>query len=115
MTAKIDTDVPVTVSAGNVFADLGLPEPDMLLAKAELARQINAIIKKRGLTQTAAAKLLGENQANISRLAHGYLSGFSVGRLLHFLNLLGRNIEISVVQRRSRKQPYVRVVASRTA
>jgi predicted XRE-type DNA-binding protein len=109
---KKDTDVPVTVSCGNVFADLELPEADTLLAKAELARQINSILKKRRLTQTAAAKLLGENQANISRLTRGYLSGFSMERLLHFLNLLGRNIEIAVVPRRSRKQPRVRVVVS---
>jgi predicted XRE-type DNA-binding protein len=112
MTTNTDTDIPVTVSCGNVFADLGLPEPDTLLAKAELARQINAIIKKRGLTQTRAAKLLDENQANISRLARGHLSGFSMERLLHFLNLLGHDIEISVVPQRSRKQPHVRVVAS---
>jgi len=34
----------ITPSSGNVFADLGLPNPEERLAKAELARQINNII-----------------------------------------------------------------------
>ena len=36
-----------TPSSGNVFADLGLPKPDDLLAKAELAVKIIAEIQRR--------------------------------------------------------------------
>ena len=46
-------------STGNVFADLGLPRPDEVLAKAELAQKIVAIIHERRLTQTEAAAILG--------------------------------------------------------
>ena len=49
---------PVTGSSGNVFEDLGFANSKELLAKAELARQVYLILKKRGLTQTAAAELL---------------------------------------------------------
>lgn len=43
-------------SSGNVFADLGFSDAEERLAKAELARQIDHIIKKKRLTQERAAK-----------------------------------------------------------
>ncbi|MFH1831723.1 MAG: helix-turn-helix transcriptional regulator, partial [bacterium] len=76
-------------SSGNVFADLGLPNPEEALAKAELARQINFVIKKQKLTQKEAALLLGIDQPKISALISGRLSGFSLERLFRFLNELG--------------------------
>jgi len=92
-------------SAGNVFADLGLPRPDEALAKAELAQKIVAIIHERRLTQTDAAVILGIDQPKVSTLMRGRLSGFSIERLLRFLLLLGRDVEISVKSRpRSRSQ-----------
>jgi hypothetical protein len=39
-----------TVSSGNVFADLGLPNPEELLAKAELANKITVLIRKLSCT-----------------------------------------------------------------
>ncbi len=77
------------ISSGNVFADLGLPNPEERLAKAELALQINRLIKKKKLTQIAAAKLLDIDQPKISALNQGKLAGFSMERLFRFLNLLG--------------------------
>ena len=43
-------------SSGNVFADLGLPNPEQELLKARLTLQIYKIIKARGLTQARPAK-----------------------------------------------------------
>ncbi len=83
-------------SSGNVFADLSLPNSEEALAKAELARQINLIIKKKKLTQKKAALALGIDQPKISALAHGKLSGFSLERLFRFLNDLGQDITINV-------------------
>ena len=92
-------------STGNVFADLGLPEPDEALAKAELAQKIVAIIHERRLTQTDTAVILGIDQPKVSTLMRGRLSGFSIERLLRFLLLLGRDVEINVRTRpRSRSQ-----------
>jgi predicted XRE-type DNA-binding protein len=84
-------------SSGNVFADLGLPNADELLIKAELAHQISELIEVRQLTQIAAAELLGIDQPKVSALMRGKLSGFSVERLFRFLNALGNNVEIRIV------------------
>jgi predicted XRE-type DNA-binding protein len=88
-----------TPSSGNVFADLNLPEADDLLAKAELAAKIVAEIQRRRLTQNQAAAVLGIDQPKISALKQGKLSGFSIERLMRFLILLGRDIEITVQER----------------
>jgi predicted XRE-type DNA-binding protein len=85
-----------TQSSGNVFADLNLPRADDLLAKAELATKIIAEIQRRRMTQTQAAAIFGIDQPKISALKQGKLSGFSIERLMRFLLLLGRDIEIKV-------------------
>ena len=92
-------------SSGNVFADLNLPNPEEALAKAELARQINCVIKKKQLNQQQAALALGIDQPKISALASGKLSGFSLERLFRFLNELGQDVSINVKPKaRSRKK-----------
>ncbi|MGH2461936.1 MAG: helix-turn-helix domain-containing protein [Chloroflexota bacterium] len=83
-------------SSDNVFADLGVPNPEEELLKAQLARQVIAIITRRGLTQSEAAALLGVPQPNISALMNGRLKRISVERLIRFLNSLGGDVEIVV-------------------
>ncbi len=78
------------VSSGNVFADLGLPNPEQMLAKAELGLKINRLIKKKKFSQKAVAQLLSIDQQKISLLAVGKLSEFSVETLFKFLTILGR-------------------------
>jgi len=85
-----------TRSSGNVFADLGLPSADDLLAKANLALHIRRTIKARKLTQVEAARLLGLDQPKISSIVNGRLEGFSTDRLMRFLNDLGCDVRISV-------------------
>ena len=105
--------IGVEEGGGNVFADIGLSNPEERLAKAGLAIRINEAIRARRLTQTEAARLLKIDQPKISRLLRGQLSGFSTERLMHFLNLLGRDVEIAVKPvPRSRRQGRLRVVAS---
>lgn len=89
-------EIPVTASSGNVFADLDLPEPEELLAKAELVRQIAAAIDERDLTQTEAARIMGVDQPKVSALLNGHLSGFSMDRLVRFLVALDRDVQITV-------------------
>jgi predicted XRE-type DNA-binding protein len=76
---------------------LGLPNPDELLFKVELAHQISELISGRKLTQIEAAELLGIDQPKLSALVRGKLSGFSTERLFRFLNALGSNVEIRVI------------------
>jgi predicted XRE-type DNA-binding protein len=100
------------VSAGNVFADLGVGAPEEALAKAGLAAQIAAIITRRKLTQVEAARLLGIDQPKVSGLLRGRLAGFSTDRLLRFLTALGSDVEIVVRPGRRRGRGHVQVVAA---
>ena len=84
------------VSSGNVFADLGLPNSEEALAKAELAQKIAAVMQARRLTQVDLAKKLGVDQPKVSALVRGQLAGFSLERLMRFLLLLGQDIKITV-------------------
>ncbi len=105
--------IEVEEGTGNVFADLGLPNPEERLAKADVAICIAGIIRARRLTQANAARILKIDQPKISPLLCGQLSGFSTERLMQFRTLLGRDIEM-VIKRppSSRCQGHVRVVAT---
>lgn len=83
-------------SSGNVFADLGFPDADEMLAKADLAIKIADILRRRRLTQVQAATVLRVDQPKISALIRGRLSGFSIERLLRFLLLLGTDVAITI-------------------
>ena len=96
--------------SGNVFADLGLPDAEELESKAQLAYRIGEIIRGRHLTQAEAAEVLGATQPIVSKLMNGQLHGFSLERLVRFLNELDRDVEIVVSKRpRSRDRGETRV------
>lgn len=97
---RLDDD-QVEESSGNVFADIGVRNPEEALAKAKLASEINRIIEERHLTQAQAAQLLGIDQPKISALTRGRLTGFSTERLFRFLNALDRDVEIVIRPRTS--------------
>ena len=97
----------VEASSGNVFTDLGLADRLELETKAELAHPIGEIIKGRHLTRAEAATVLGATQPIVSKLMNGQLSGFSLERLVRFLNALDRDVEI-VVRRRPRSRDHGR-------
>jgi predicted XRE-type DNA-binding protein len=89
--------------SGNVFADIGLEDPEVALAKSDLVCRINSIIEVRGLTQVEAARLLGVDQPKVSALRRGRLDEFSIERLIRFLRSLEQRIEISVVSATSKR------------
>jgi predicted XRE-type DNA-binding protein len=93
---------------GNVFADLGVAEPEEELTKAQLASHIRHTIKRRRLTQLQAAHLMGLDQPKVSALINGRLAGFSSDRLMRFLAALGQDVEI-VVKARSRRRARGRI------
>jgi predicted XRE-type DNA-binding protein len=86
----------ITKSSGNVYTDLGLKNAEEHALKAELVRQIAAVMKDQELTQTAAAQRLGIEQPDVSKLLKGHFRQFSVERLMRFLVALGRDVEIVV-------------------
>ena len=101
----------VVRSSGNVFADLGLSNAGEKQTRVRLAVAIQQIIQARRLSQTAAAALLGINQPKISALVNYHLEGFSVERLLHFLNALDRDVEI-VIRKKPRSRKTARIVVT---
>jgi predicted XRE-type DNA-binding protein len=86
----------VTQGSGNVFADLGLPNPEQELLKAQLTLQIYTILKDSGMTQGEIAKILGVRQPQVSLLMRNRAGNFSVGRLMEFLTALRQYVEITV-------------------
>jgi predicted XRE-type DNA-binding protein len=91
-----DEPITSTPSSGNVFADLGLPDAEDLMAKANLALHIRHTIEARKLTQVQAAALLGLDQPKVSQIVNGRLDGFSTDRLMRFLTDLGCDVTITV-------------------
>jgi len=84
----------ITKSSGNVYADLGIKNPEE--HKAELVRRIAAVMKEQDLTQTATARHLGIEQPDVSKMLKGHFRQFSVERLMRFLVALGQDVEIIV-------------------
>jgi len=82
--------------SGNVFADLGLADAGEHLVKAGLVVKIERTIRRRRLTQTAAAQLMGIDQPKVSAMLAGQFRGYSVERLMRFLVALGHDVEIVV-------------------
>jgi predicted XRE-type DNA-binding protein len=96
-----------TKSSGNVFADIGLPDAEVSLVKADLIINIASLIKKKGLTQAQAAKIMGIAQPDVSKLMRGHFTGFSYERIFGFLTALGEKVTIEVRQARTKKQARV--------
>ena len=90
------TKIRTKESSGNVFADLGLPNPERELLKARLTLQIYKIIKQRRLTQAQAGEILGIKQPHVSTLMRNRAGNFSLGRLIEFLAALGQDVQIAV-------------------
>jgi predicted XRE-type DNA-binding protein len=84
------------IGSGNVFKDLGLPNAEEHLIKAQLVYKIDAILKDRKLKQVEAGKLFGIPQPDVSKMLRGEFRQFSVERLLRFLVALNQDVEIVV-------------------
>jgi predicted XRE-type DNA-binding protein len=97
---KKDSHPVVEESSGNIFADLGLPNPSQEQLKAHLTLQIYRLIKARGLTQTQAAAVLGLKQPHVSLLMCNRSGSFSVGKLMELLTKLDQDVQITVRPKR---------------
>jgi predicted XRE-type DNA-binding protein len=83
------------IGSGNIFADLGLPNVEEHQLKAALVVQLHRLIKKRKLSQIAAAKLLGIKQPDLSNVLRGRYRGYSVARLMKMLTAFDQDVEIT--------------------
>ena len=106
----MSTAKKATASSGNVFADLGFGRPEEYLLKAALVREIRAIIKRRKLTETKAAVMLGLKQPDVSALVAGRVGKFSIDRLLRCLDRMDYNVDV-VVRHKPRRVPSREIAA----
>lgn len=90
MARKKEPDIPVIPSSGNVFTDLGFEESEEELTKAQLASHIRQVIRRRRLTQVAAAALMGIDQPKIAALFNNRLASFSTDRLMRLFRRVQR-------------------------
>ena len=86
----------VDAGSGDVLVDLGFADAGERKLRVELAMRLNELIAARRLTQAEAAKLFGIPQPHVSELKHYKLSRFSSERLLRFVTLLDRDVEIVI-------------------
>ena len=111
--AKREAGERIVRGSTNVFADLGYAEADERQTKLRLAFALNRIMDERRLSQGDAAARLGVNQPKVSALRNYKLEGFSVERLMTFLNALDRDVEIVIRKKpRSRASGRISVVAA---
>lgn len=98
------------VGSDNIFADIGLPNPEEHLIKAQLVVKISRLMTERGLKQREAAAIFGVKQPDVSKMLRGDFRQFSVERLMRFLVALGQDVEIVVKPRkRTDNAPALRV------
>jgi predicted XRE-type DNA-binding protein len=107
----VEDEIAITRGSGNVYLDLGFPNANEELAKAGIVREIGKILKERGLTQAQAAEILHINQPKVSALLRGHTEGYSIERLLRFLLLLDRDVEILVKPREPGAPAQIKVAA----
>ncbi len=112
---KRQKPIKVEHGSGNIFADLGRPNPEELLAKALLAIEIRQIIHENGWTQRYAATKLGVAPPDVSDLMRGRFSRFSQERLERFLNKLDYDVHIHIAPRPKGKRRAARVTVERVA
>jgi len=94
----------------NVFADIGVPDPETHLAKAKIVQRLSRIIAAQGLTQTEAGARLGLTQPKVSALLNGQFRGYSVERLLRFVTALHHDVRI-VIEAEERQEQGQLVIA----
>ena len=105
-------DIHIEHGSANVFADLGRPDAETHLLKADLIARIDQIIRKRRLTQTRTAERLGISQPDVSRLLRGNFRDYSVERLLRLLTNLDQDVEITIRKPRPRRQGRLSIEAA---
>ncbi len=107
------SEIPVEKGRGNVFVDIGFSPAvaAALTVKSDLIIAIKDVVRQRKLTQQEAARLCGTDQPTLSKVFRGRMESVTIDKLTHWLNALGRDVEIVVKPTpRSRRRGHVRVV-----
>lgn len=95
----------IEAGTGNVFADLGFADAGERKLRVQLAMRLNELISKQRFTQAKVAARFGIPQPHVSELKNYKLTRFSSERLLRFLTLLDRDVEIVIRAKAKRRAP----------
>jgi predicted XRE-type DNA-binding protein len=95
MTA-IDDDMELVHGGGNLFRDLGRPNPEARQLKAILAAKVLTVLDERGLSTRKAQEMTGIDHGDFSRVRRAKLDRFTIERLMAMLAGLGQEVEVSV-------------------
>ena len=82
--------------SGNIFRDLGHPNPDLELMKALLAAEIIKMLDREKLTVRGAHARTGIAAADFSRIRNADLGRFTLDRLVSIINRLGSRVEVKI-------------------
>jgi predicted XRE-type DNA-binding protein len=96
----------------NVYEQLGFPDAEEMLVKAQLVSQIGEILRQRGWSQQQAAKVLGLSQPKLSKMLRGQFRGISEMKMMDCLLKLGRAVKIVVGPETSTSYERIEVVAA---
>lgn len=99
----------ITRGSGNVFADIGLPDPETHLIKAELVHRIGKLIEAERLTQAGAAERMGLSQPDVSKMLKGQFRPISIERLMRCIVALGQSVTIEVGPPKKKALPELKV------
>jgi predicted XRE-type DNA-binding protein len=91
-----DDDMELDHGSGNVFRDIGHPNPEIEQLKALLAAKIINVLDEQGMTVKRAHEVTGYAAADFSRVRQARLSRFTIDRLMAMLNKLDQDVEVSV-------------------
>ena len=96
----------------SVYAELGFPDADEMLVKAQLVMKIAQILRERGWSQQQAAKVLGLSQPKLSKMLRGQFRGVSEMKMMDCLVRLGREVKIVVGPKKKSGSERIEVVAA---
>src|SRR5271166_4543038 len=99
-------------TVSSAYADLGFPDADAMLLKAQLVVKIAEILHQRGLTQQEAARILGLTQPKLSKMLRGQFRGISEIKMMDCLLRLGRPVKIVVGPEGGAAEERIEVVAA---
>jgi phage-related protein/predicted XRE-type DNA-binding protein len=96
----------------NVYKDLGFPDSEEMLVKAQLVVKIAHILRERGWSQQQAATVLGMTQPKLSKMLRGQFRGISEMKMMDCLVRLGCAVKIVVGPGSQAIEDRIEVVAA---
>lgn len=90
-------DESITVGSDNVFADIGVSDPDLAMKKSDLAGRIRDTIRESGWSLTKTAEIMGIDQSHVSAIVRGRVGDFTLDRLIQLVMKLGQSVFVDVV------------------